>query len=157
MNAMQSFRPDEPPLGLGRHLPSMCESGEGCGAGPLTRSDTRIESADGGLRSGTWESEAGTQDFVFSYDEWVFILEGEAEVFAAGVKRTLRAGDAAYFPAGLHMTWTVHDRVRKVWVHSRPPLSRRLMARLRRLPSARGRHLPAVAAVAVAMESLACI
>jgi uncharacterized cupin superfamily protein len=100
---------------------------------PATRSTCQLEAPDGGLRSGVWDSKAGTRDYVFSYDEWAYVLEGEAHVTANGVTQVLRAGDVFYTPAGMCMTWVVPEYVRKVWVHRRPPLRGRIVRKLRRM------------------------
>jgi uncharacterized cupin superfamily protein len=85
------------------------------------------------LRSSVWESDAGAADYVFSVDEWAYILEGEATVTASGATHELRAGDAFYTPAGERMTWVVAAHVRKVWVHRRPPIAGRIRRKLARL------------------------
>lgn len=84
---------------------------------PVTRGLERAQTADGLLLSGVWESGPGKQTFQFGFDEWVYILEGEAHVTAAGETRTLRRGDVALFRANLSMTWEIPAYVRKVWVH----------------------------------------
>jgi uncharacterized cupin superfamily protein len=105
---------------------------------PVTRSLARVESPDGGLRSGVWDSSSGRKEFVFSVDEWAYILEGEARVTAAGETHVLHAGDVFYTPAGERMTWEVPSHVRKVWVHRRPPLPGRIRRKLRKVLAERG-------------------
>ncbi len=100
---------------------------------PATRSAASIESADGGLRSGVWESGPGTAVYRFSVDEWAYILDGEATVTVAGATHVLRAGDVFYTPAGEEMTWEVAAHVRKVWVHRRPPIIGRIRRKLGRM------------------------
>ena len=56
----------------------------------------------------------------FDFDEWVHVLEGEAQVTVRGRTRTIKAGDVALFRAGLDMTWDVPKYIRKVWVHRYP-------------------------------------
>lgn len=86
----------------------------------VSRSRRFLQSFDGKLASGLWETQAGTFTFAFGFDEWVHILEGEVHVTAGGVTRTLQANDVAFFPAGLKMTWNVPKFVRKVWIHRYP-------------------------------------
>ncbi len=129
---MQTFRPADVDL----EATSSAAQGFGAGSGPgspATRSEARIESRDRGLRSGVWESGPGTAEYVFSVDEWAYILDGEAHVTAAGATHVLRAGDVFYTPAGERMSWTVPHFVRKVWVHRRPPLLGRIRRKLARL------------------------
>ncbi len=99
---------------------------------PVSRWVTTITSEDGVIESGVWDSTAGRHDICFDFDEWVHILEGEAHVTAEGQTRTLRAGDVAFFHAGVHMVWDVPKYVRKVWVqrHRRPGLLSRAAKRL---------------------------
>jgi uncharacterized cupin superfamily protein len=105
---------------------------------PQTRSRCELVAADGGLRSGIWDSAAGTRTYLFSTDEWAYVLEGEAHVTADGATHVLQAGDVFYAPAGMHMTWVVPEYVRKVWVHRQPPLRRRIVRKMRSVV-ARGR------------------
>ena len=129
---MQVFRPSDIDL-EGTSAPARGFAGASAPGGVITRSAARLQSADGGLRSGVWESEAGTAEYVFSVDEWAYILEGEATVTASGATHVLRDGDVFYTPAGERMTWVVTAHVRKVWVHRRPPLHGRIRRKLARL------------------------
>ncbi len=129
---MQVFRPSDIDL-EGTTAPARGFAGASAPGGVIARSAARLQSADGGLRSGVWESEAGTAEYVFSVDEWAYILEGEATVTASGATHVLRAGDVFYTPAGERMRWVVTAHVRKVWVHRRPPLRGRIRRKLARL------------------------
>jgi uncharacterized cupin superfamily protein len=129
---VQVFRPSDSDL----EATSAADRGFAGASAPgasTTRSIARLQSADGGLRSGVWESGPGTADYVFSVDEWAYILEGEATVTASAATHVLRAGDVFYAPAGERMTWVVPAHVRKVWVHRRPPLAGRVRRKLARL------------------------
>ncbi len=132
---MKTFRPADVDLASPAKPDSdFGDGGAGGGPGaPVTRSVARLEASDGGLRSGVWDSSAGQKDFVFATDEWAYILEGEAEVTAAGKTHVLRAGDVFYTPAGERMSWVVPSYVRKVWVHRRPPFIGRVRRKLRRI------------------------
>lgn len=129
---MQVFRPSDIDLEE-TSSPDRGFAGASAPGASATRSLARLQSADGGLRSGVWESGAGTADYVFSVDEWALLLDGEATVTASGATHELRAGDVFYTPAGERMTWVVAAHVRKVWVHRRPPLVGRIRRKLARL------------------------
>jgi uncharacterized cupin superfamily protein len=129
---MQVFRPVEIDLATATDA----QAAFGATAGPdlpAMRSVVRLESSEGGLRSGVWECAAGTATFIHSADEWAYILDGEVRVTAAGVTHELRAGDAFYAPAGEHMEWVIPTYVRKVWVHRRPPLPGRIKRKIMKL------------------------
>jgi uncharacterized cupin superfamily protein len=108
---------------------------------PVSRWWRPITSEDGGIESGIWDSTSGRHDITFDFDEWVHILEGEVDVTVGAVKRTLRAGDVAFFHAGVHMVWDVHRYVRKLWVqrHRRPGLVTRAARRVGAIVRRRGR------------------
>jgi uncharacterized cupin superfamily protein len=128
---MQTFRPELVDLDAGNGA----LGGAAEATAPVTRSQLQLSAADGGLRTGVWDSKAGTRDYYFTSDEWAYILEGEAHVTAGGVTHTLRAGDVFFTPAGMPMTWVVPEYVRKVWVHRRPPFHARLARKARRITS----------------------
>ncbi len=136
---MQTFRPADVDLAAvtkpARGFSSNADSASP--DAPVTRSAVRLESSEGGLRSGVWESSAGRKDFVFPVDEWAYILEGDAEVTASGQTHVLKAGDVFYTPAGERMSWFVPNHVRKVWVHRRPPLPGRIRRKVRKVLSQR--------------------
>jgi uncharacterized cupin superfamily protein len=129
---MQTFRPEHVDLDNANGSAAL-GNGDGGMAVPVTRSQLQLSASDGGLRTGVWDSRAGTRDYHFTCDEWAYILEGEAHVTAGGVTHTLRAGDVFYTPAGMPMTWVVPEYVRKVWVHRRPPLHTRIARKARRV------------------------
>ena len=132
---MQTFRPAEVDL-TSVTKPARGFGGSAGGAdpdAPVTRSAARLESSEGGLRSGVWESTAGRKEYVFPVDEWAYILDGEAQVTASGVTHNLQAGDVFYTPAGEQMSWFVPNYVRKVWVHRRPPLPGRIKRKVRKV------------------------
>ncbi len=129
---MHTFRPADVDLATSTGADDRFGQIAAAGA-PVTQTGTRIASSDGGLLSGVWESWAGTADYRFTVDEWAYILEGEAQVTAAGITHVLRAGDVFYTPAGERMTWLVPIYVRKVWVHRRPPLIGRIRRKVARI------------------------
>jgi len=129
---MKTFRPEDVDLAASAGPAHGFAAAPGRDA-PVTRSAASLVSADGGLRSGVWESGPGAAVYRFSVDEWAYILEGEATVTAAGTTHALRAGDVFYTPAGQEMTWNVAAHVRKVWVHRRPPIIGRIRRKLARM------------------------
>ena len=80
---------------------------------PIARSLPLAASADGQFTCGRWECTGGRFNFTYACDEIVQILEGSVTIEEAGVERTLRAGDVAFFPQGLTALWTVHGYVKK--------------------------------------------
>lgn len=91
--------------------PSAIEAGS-----PSARVVVHTTSPDGLLESGLWSCTAGRFRLTYGCDEFVHILDGEVTVHRGDRSETLRAGDAAYFRAGLETTWDVPRFVRKVWV-----------------------------------------
>ena len=71
-----------------------------------------------GIVSGTWESEPGTSRWEFlTRGEVITVVSGRMSVTRDGDEPVeLTAGDTAYFPLGWTGTWTVHERLRKVFV-----------------------------------------
>jgi uncharacterized cupin superfamily protein len=71
-----------------------------------------------GIVSGTWESEPGTARWEFlTRGEVITVISGRMTVTRDGEGPVeLTAGDTAYFPIGWTGTWTVHERLRKVFV-----------------------------------------
>ena len=137
---MQVFRPEDIDLATAPDANPSFGAPSGTDL-PVMRSVVRQESRDGGLRSGVWDSAAGSATFRHTADEWAYILEGEVQVTAAGEVHQLRAGDVFYTPAGESMVWVVPTYVRKVWVHRRPPIVGRIRRKLgRMLARARARR-----------------
>lgn len=103
---------------------AIADRGPASDGAPVSRWLRPITSEDGAIESGVWDSTAGRHDICFDFDEWVHILEGEVHITVGDETRTLRAGDVAFFHAGVHMIWNVPRYVRKVWVqrHRRPGL-----------------------------------
>jgi uncharacterized cupin superfamily protein len=80
---MQVFRPEDIDLATAPDANPCFGTPSGIDL-PVMRSVVRQESRDGGLRSGGWDSAAGTATFRHTADEWAYILEGEVQVTAAG-------------------------------------------------------------------------
>lgn len=68
-----------------------------------------------------WDCTPGQFNWHYTQDETVVITAGEVFItIDGGVERRLRAGDAAFFPAGCSATWRVTERVSKVAVLREP-------------------------------------
>ncbi len=82
---------------------------------PRARCGEICRSSDGASNTMIWDCTAGKFRWFFGVDETVMILEGEVTVNdSTGHRRTLRAGDIGFFPAGTWMVWEVETYVRKV-------------------------------------------
>ena len=88
---------------------------------PTARGTVLMQSQDKLLSGGFWECTAGKFQWIFGWDEFVHILEGEVTIREeGGATHTLRAGDIAHFPLGLKTYWHVPNYVRKVFTLRTP-------------------------------------
>ena len=88
---------------------------------PAARGVVLIQSKDKLLSGGFWSCTAGKFKWVFSWDEFVHILEGEVTIREeGGPTHTLRAGDVAHFPRGLTTYWHVPRFVKKYFTLRTP-------------------------------------
>lgn len=89
---------------------------------PDARAMFTAESADHGASAGFWSCDVGRYEFVFDYDEFVYLIEGEVEVTEHGSNRqfTLTPGDTAHFPQGVTTTWRITRRMTKYFVARAP-------------------------------------
>ena len=72
--------------------------------------------ADGGQKHGVWEAEPGVHR-EYQGQETVVILQGRATVEGgSGQTVEVGAGDVVICQPGEKMTWTVHEKIRKVFV-----------------------------------------
>ena len=79
------------------------------------------QSPDLKVTQGVWDCTAGKFTWNYTWDEFVFVLEGEATVVdEGGESRTFKAGDFANFPAGLSATWHVPEYIKKTFVLRTP-------------------------------------
>jgi uncharacterized protein len=91
---------------------------------PDARGLFTAESEDGGASAGFWSCDVGRYEFVFDYDEFIYVIAGEVVVTQLGSDQqwTLRAGDTAHFPQGVTTIWVVLRRMTKYFVaHSQFP------------------------------------
>lgn len=84
----------------------------------VVRDKSYLADKEHGVWSGTWESEPGTSRWEFTdTGEVITVVSGSMTVEADGGEPvTLTAGDTAYFPIGWLGVWTVHEKLRKVYV-----------------------------------------
>jgi uncharacterized cupin superfamily protein len=80
------------------------------------------KSEDDGAAAGFWSCDVGRYQFVFDYDEFVYLIEGEVEVMEIGSDRSfaLGPGDTAHFPQGTTSIWHVRRRITKYFVARAP-------------------------------------
>ncbi|WP_237154675.1 cupin domain-containing protein [Oryzibacter oryziterrae] len=82
---------------------------------PKARAALHSRSVDDAASTTMWDCTAGRFRWHFGWEETVFILEGQVHVTAEdGTKRTLVAGDVAYFAAGTWAVWEIDTYVRKL-------------------------------------------
>jgi hypothetical protein len=101
---------------------------------PLARNRVLAPGTDRSSWTMLWDCTAGTFDWHYSFDETVHVIEGGVTVTDAnGVSRTLKAGDMAFFPAGVSARWHVDHYIRKVAFCQQPaPAILSLMPRIAR-------------------------
>ena len=82
------------------------------------RAYVAYSSDDGHITSGSWESEPGEARWEFvDRGEFIQVVEGRMTVHEDGGDPVeLTAGSAAMFPLGWKGIWTVHEKLRKVFV-----------------------------------------
>lgn len=65
---------------------------------------------------GTWECEPSTFPWEYADKETCYVYEGKVTVETPeGDRVDFGPGDLVTFPKGLKCTWTVHERIRKVY------------------------------------------
>lgn len=84
----------------------------------VVRGRSFLDDDERGVYSGSWESEPGTARWEFTERaEIIVVISGRMTVEEDGQPAiTLEPGDTAYFPLGWKGVWTVHERLRKVYV-----------------------------------------
>ena len=88
---------------------------------PQAKGTVLVQSADKLVSSGLWSCSAGKFNWIFGWDEFVHVLEGEVSITEEGGETyTLRAGDFAHFPLGLKTEWNVPKFVKKVFTIRTP-------------------------------------
>lgn len=89
---------------------------------PRARGVVLTQTEDKKVSSGIWTCEPGKFAWTFTWDEFVYVLEGEVTISEdeSGRETTLRAGEMAHFPCGMKTHWTVIKPVRKFFVIRTP-------------------------------------
>ena len=88
---------------------------------PTARGTVLMQSQDQRVSAGIWECTAGKFQWIFGWDEFVHILEGEVTIREEGGSvHTLRPGDSAHFPLGLKTHWDVPQYVKKFFTLRTP-------------------------------------
>ena len=87
---------------------------------PDARGLFTAESEDGGASAGFWACDVGRYEFVFDYDEFIYLIDGEMTVRLGDKTWPMRAGDTAHFPQGVTVIWEVTRRVTKYFVARAP-------------------------------------
>ena len=84
---------------------------------PVSRGMIAMQSEDKKMSTGFWECSKGTFEWIYTWDESVYILEGEVEVSEEGGKSySLKPGDITHFPKGIKTLWCVIQPVKKMFV-----------------------------------------
>ncbi|MEU6642553.1 cupin domain-containing protein [Saccharomonospora sp. NPDC046836] len=88
----------------------------------LVRSRVDFTNDDRTVISGVWESDPGRSRWEFrSRGEIIHVVSGRMTVQRDGEEPVeIAAGATAYFPVGWCGEWTVHERLRKVFVVYKP-------------------------------------
>jgi uncharacterized protein len=90
---------------------------------PDARAMFTAESADQGASAGFWSCDVGRYQFVFDYDEFIYLIDGEVivtQVPPTGKPLVLTPGDTAHFPQGTTSIWQVTRRMTKYFVARAP-------------------------------------
>ncbi len=88
------------------------------GTSPSPRLSSReaFASADGAVRTGTWEASPGRFARAVVDAEFSHFVAGRATFITdEGQTFEFRAGDAAYFPPLTRGIWTIHETLRKTY------------------------------------------
>lgn len=82
-----------------------------------TQASASLWDGKAGVRTGIWEATAGTFEGTRDgFDEIVVIVDGSATITEPdGTVIEIAAGDVLVTPAGWVGTWTVHEKIRKVY------------------------------------------
>ena len=84
----------------------------------VVRDRSYLADEKSGVYSGSWESEPGTSRWEFTTTgEVITVVSGSMTVEEDGGEAVkLTTGDTAYFPIGWKGVWTVHEKLRKIYV-----------------------------------------
>lgn len=76
---------------------------------------TLSHSLDRRMARGIWACTPGAFRWVWTYDETLTVLEGEATVELADRRIHLRPGDLAYFERGQSSIWRIRSQLKKTF------------------------------------------
>ena len=62
-----------------------------------------------------WECAPSTFDWQYDRTEQAYVFEGRVTVKTADEEVEIKAGDFVTFPEGMVCTWTISDKIRKVY------------------------------------------
>ena len=94
---------------------------------PIARNSLLSTSADGTAKTYIWDCTAGRFNWFYDVDETVYVIDGGVVIRdSAGIRRSLKAGDAMFFPAGARAEWHVEKYIRKI-AFCRVPLPRSVL------------------------------
>lgn len=62
-----------------------------------------------------WECKPSTFDWEYDLQEMAYVFEGKVKVKTPEEEVEINAGDLVTFPKGLKCTWTVLEKIRKVY------------------------------------------
>ena len=63
-----------------------------------------------------WECEPSSFDWHYDSEEVAYIFEGKVKVKTADEIVEIKAGDLVTFPQGLSCSWTIEEKIRKVYL-----------------------------------------
>ena len=88
----------------------------------IARITVSSQSADRCVTSGMWSVEPGDFEFTFPWDEFIHVIDGEAEVtdVDSGTTIQIRSGHIAHFKLGTKTYWNVTKKIRKYYVIRTP-------------------------------------
>ena len=84
---------------------------------PVAKGTILIQSEDKKMSSGVWECSPGEFSWIFVWDEFARLSEGEVKIEEEGGKvHHLKARDLVHFAVGMKTRWQVIRTVRKTFV-----------------------------------------
>ena len=88
---------------------------------PVARGAILAQSSDRKVTSGVWSCEPGAFDWDYTWDEFVYVMEGSVKIRQeGGEEHLLGPGDTAHFPVGIRTHWEVIEPMRKFFVLRTP-------------------------------------
>jgi len=63
-----------------------------------------------------WECEPSSFDWHYDSEEVAYIFEGKVKIKTNEEEVEIKAGDFVTFPSGLSCSWTIEEKIRKVYM-----------------------------------------